>query len=200
MYFNDLATTVSVFYSGYNSGRFSYTYVNDLNQDGVNADLIYLPRNTADLNFTDIVSGGNVLFTAARQREAFDQFVEENGLEKHRGEYLGRNDFLMPWLNRFDFRLMRDLMVGLKGSQKLQFSLDIFNIGNLINKNWGIEKTLNNAQQLLNVTDVTPDGVPTFTMRTITENGVTVLPTTPFRNISTNSTTWNMQIGLRFIF
>lgn len=200
-YYNKLATTVSLFYSGFNSGRFSYTYASDLNKDGVNADLLYLPVNTSSMNFANIMSSGNVLYTAAQQREAFDKFVKENGLEKYRGEYLGRNAFLMPWLNRFDFKLLRDLMVGLgSNNSSLQLSLDILNIGNMINKNWGIAKTLNNAQQLLNVSNVTADGVPTFTMRTITQDGQTVLPTSPFRNVSTNSTTWNMQVGLRFNF
>ena len=200
-YYNNLGTTVSLFYSGNNTGRFSYTYVTDLNKDGVNADLLYLPVNTSSLNFANIVSGGNVLYTAAQQREAFDKYVSENGLEKYRGEYLGRNAFLMPWLNRFDFKLLRDLMVGLgSNNSSLQLSLDILNIGNMVNKNWGVAQTLNNAQQLLNVSSVTADGVPTFTMRTITQDGQTVLPTTPFRNVSTNSTTWSMQVGLRFNF
>ena len=199
-YYNNLATTFSLFYNGAHSGRFSYTYNSDLNRDGINADLLYLPQNSSSLTFANLTAGG-VTYTPAQQREAFDKFVEANGLDKYRGQYLPRNAFLMPWRDRFDFRMLRDLMVGLgKDSRSLQLSLDILNIGNMVNKNWGVAQTFNNAQRLLNVASVTPDGVPTFRMNTIVDNGQTVLPTTPFRNVSTNSTTWSMQIGLRYNF
>jgi hypothetical protein len=199
-YLGHLTTTVSLFYNGAHTGRFSYIYSNDFNNDGINADLIYLPRNTSSLNFVEFTSGG-VTFTPEQQRAAFDQFVKENGLEKYRGQYLGRNAFLMPWLNRFDFRLLQDLFTNI-GNQRhsLQFSLDMFNIGNFLNRNWGIEKTFNNAESLLNVANITTDGVPSFRMNTVTEDGNTILPVTPFRNVGGISTTWSMQIGLRYNF
>ncbi|QCR25229.1 cell envelope biogenesis protein OmpA [Pontibacter sp. SGAir0037] len=201
-YFNHLATTVSVFYNGSHQGRFSYTYQNDFNNDGINADLLYIPNNSANLNFVDIVSNGNVIFTAEQQRQAFDNFINNDSyLSTRRGQYAERNGALMPWLNRFDVRVLQDLFMNVGGKRNtIQLSADIMNIGNLINSGWGIRQTFNNGQTLLNSSYNATTGVRSFTMRTITENGETVLPTSPFRDVTTTATTWYAQLGLRYIF
>ncbi|GGZ21057.1 cell envelope biogenesis protein OmpA [Echinicola pacifica] len=191
-YSNFAATTVGVYYSGSHQGRFSYYYGDDINNDGINADLIFLPNNTDDLPLVD----GD--FTVAEQKAAFDAFVSENGLEKYRGEYLPRNGFLMPWLNRWDVRILQDLFTEI-GSHKhtLQLSVDIVNVGNLLSKNWGVQQQLNGAENLLNLASDTPaSGIPALTVQTTSDE----LVTTPFRNQSSYSTTWGMQVGLRYIF
>src|SRR5690606_25444670 len=152
-YANALATTVGVYYNGSHQGRFSYIYGNDINGDGINADLIYLPKNTSDLPFVDIVNrddAGNiieVLFTPEQQRAALNAFIAENGLEDYSGGYLPRNEFVTPWLNRFDVRVLQDIFTDIGNRRNtLQLSVDIINFGNLLNKEWGIQQNLNGAQ------------------------------------------------------
>lgn len=201
-YLNHLSTTVSIFYNGSHQGRFSYVYTNDFNKDGINSDLIYVPANDSEINFADIVVDGNVTFTAAQQLAAFNAYVDNDEyLSTRRGQYAERNSNLIPWLNRFDFRVLQDVYTKI-GERKntLQLSLDILNVGNMLNSNWGIRQTLNNAQNLLTPVSVSETGVPTFRMNTISQDGATVLPTTPFRDLTAISTTWSMQIGLRYIF
>lgn len=212
-YANHLATTIGVYYNGASQGRFSYTYYSDLNRDGQNADLIYLPKNLSSLTFVDRVDAdGKVLFTAAQQTEALEKFVKENGLEKYKGKYLPRNGFLMPWLNRVDVKVLQDIFTNLGGRKNsLQLSLDVINFGNLLNKGWGIQKRLNNSQLLygnkmvpgvkdgkpvLNTASTPATGIPEFNMNVV--NGD--LPTTPFQNVSTLGTTWQMQLGVRYTF
>lgn len=213
-YANALATTVGVVYSGAHQGRFSYTYTSDINRDGIVADLIYLPKDLNTLNFADRVNAnGEVLFTAEEQRNALQEYVDQNGLAKYQGSYLPRNGFLMPWLNRFDIRILQDIYKNI-GAKKhtLQLSLDVINVGNLLSKNWGIQNTLNNAiyllgnqqvagvngdgEPVLNTVATPASGIPTFNMNLV--NGA--LPTTPFQNASTTATTWQMQLGVRYIF
>ena len=43
-YANNFATTLSLVYQGYQTGRWSYTYSNDLNGDGNSSDLMYVPN------------------------------------------------------------------------------------------------------------------------------------------------------------
>lgn len=197
-------TTISVYYNGTSEGRFSYTYNGDFNGDGVNSDLIFLPKNTSDLTFVDITTGSEpdqtILFTAAEQASAFDNYISNNGLEKYRGQYLKRNNILMPWLNRFDIRVNQGLFAGLGGGRNnLQLSVDIINFGNLLNKHWGIQKAVNNAQTLL--VPVTKSATtPTFQMATIDEDGQKLLPSSPFRSLASYSSTWKMQVGMRFSF
>src|SRR5690606_30467082 len=166
--------------------------------DGINADLLYLPKNTADVPFVDIVSDGEVIHTARDQRAALDAFIAENDLEKYRGGYVPRNAFLMPWLNRFDVRLLRDIFTDI-GSRRntLQLSVDVITFGNLLNKEWGGQQNLNGAQNLLSRTSATPEsGVPSLVMNRISGE----FPLTTFQNASNFNTTWSMQVSLRYIF
>src|SRR5690606_25261574 len=50
-YANALATTIGLYYNGSHQGRFSYVYDDDVNNDGISADLVYLPKNTDDVPF-----------------------------------------------------------------------------------------------------------------------------------------------------
>ncbi|MCH7397420.1 carboxypeptidase regulatory-like domain-containing protein [Belliella sp. DSM 107340] len=201
-YLNHASTTFSIFYNGAHQGRFSYRYTNDINGDGINSDLLYVPANDSEINFADIVIDGQVRFTAAQQLEAFNEFVDNDPhLSKRRGQYAERNGNLIPWLNRFDIRILQDLYTNI-GSRKntLQLSLDIMNFGNMLNSDWGIATGFNNAQNLLVPAGIQQNGPSTFRMTTVTEDGQLALPKTPFRDITTIGTTWNMQIGLRYIF
>jgi hypothetical protein len=207
-YLNHLATTLSLFYEGAHQGRFAYTTRGDLNRDGVSLDLLYIPSTSEELNFVDNVdSDGNVLFTAQEQREAYERFVNNSdALKDSRGGYVERNNGLMPWLNRFDFRLLQDAFTNIGNTRNtLQLSLDIQNIGNLFNSDWGVAQQLNGGSTwnypLLSVRNVTPEGVPSFNMITVRdENGDTIMPDTPFRDDFRVNTTWRMQLGLRYIF
>lgn len=212
-YANALATTVGVYYNGSHQGRFSYVYYSDFNNDGINNDLIYLPKDLNSLGFVDRVDiDGNLVYTAEEQRNALAEFVSENGLSKYQGKYLQRNGFLMPWLNRFDVRVLQDIFTNIGPRRNtLQLSLDVINFGNLLSKDWGIQSRLSNAQLLYGnhmhtvqrngrasyeASSTPASGVPTFNMNDI--NGA--LPTTPFQNVSTLGTTWQMQLGIRYIF
>ncbi|MBD8488598.1 TonB-dependent receptor [Echinicola sp. CAU 1574] len=191
-YAKALATTIGLYYSGSHQGRFSYTYSDDINNDGINADLVYLPRDSDDLPLVDSD------FSVAEQRAALDAFIEENGLDKYRGEYLPRNAFLLPWLNRWDIRVMQDIFTNIgERRSTLQLSLDIVNVGNLLNSDWGVQDQLNGAENLFNLANDTPEsGIPSLTLQEVSGE----LPTTPFRNASGFSTTWSMQLGLRLLF
>ncbi len=205
-YLKHLATTITLYYNGANRGRFSYTYNGDLNGDGISADLLYVPNSASELNFANLTVGTGssaVTFTAEQQREAFDKYINSvEVLRNSKGGYVDRNAGIIPWVNNFDFRLLQDIFTNIgKQRHTLQFSLDIMNVGNLLNKNWGIQQELiTGSNNVLRRASVTADGVPTFTMNTVSVNRQTILPTTPFRNVTTTSTTWSMQFGLRYLF
>ncbi|MDD2512605.1 MAG: carboxypeptidase regulatory-like domain-containing protein [Proteiniphilum sp.] len=219
-YARNFASTFSLFYNGANQGRFAYTYSNDFNQDGVSMDLLYVPENVSELKFADILNKeGEVIFTAAQQAAAFDSFVESHKVLKDaRGGYVKRNAGLMPWLNRWDFKFMQDFYIHTGGkTHNFQMTLDILNVGNLLNKDWGLLKDLNLGNNYAygilkreevwnskkNRWDPVPvvNGVPTVQMNTVrNEEGKTVLPTSPFRDRFSFGSTWSMQVGLRYIF
>ncbi len=203
-YANHLATTVSLYYDGSHQGRYTYAYTGDINRDGISGDLLYVPNNVNNLTFaTELTnSSGDVTYSATveEQRAALEAYISgDKYLSSRRGQYAERNGGLMPWLNRWDARILQDLFVNAGGRRhSLQVSLDIQNIGNLLNADWGIGKRLTGQQNPLNVVSVSPEGVPTFTVNKV--GGVFVSPDQITSNLSTVSTTWSMLLGLRYIF
>ncbi|MFD2522074.1 TonB-dependent receptor [Emticicia soli] len=199
-YAKHLATTVSLFYQGSNQGRVSYVYNGDLNGDGINgADLLYVPANASEIIFEDIVASGSVKYTAQQQSAAFFELVDNDKyLSKRKGQYVERNAGLMPWVNRFDFRLLQDFHINVKGQKNtLQLSVDVLNIGNLLNSKWGnrYRQVVSNGA-ILRYTKLNASGQPMFQMA---ETGGK-LRTDTFELNPSASNTWGAQIGLRYIF
>jgi len=178
-------TTASDFTSDY---RFSYTYSGDINGDGSRInDLIYIPTDEElDAQNFDGDDGGQL------QREAFRDFIEQDPYMKdHRGEYMEKYAILAPWYSQWDFRLLQDykFMIG-ERTQRIQFSLDILNIGNLINSNWGVKQLPVNTQPI--GVSVDGDGVPTYSFDTDLKN--------TFSNDFSLDSRWQARLGLRYIF
>lgn len=194
-----MSTEIGLFYTGYTAGTYSYVYTTDMNGDGINNDLIYIPATKDELKFVD-----NGTFTAEAQQQAFWNFVNQDKyLSKHKGEYADANAARMPWLNRFDLHLAQNFNVGaLRGSKRsnetLQLSLDIMNVGNLINSSWGVMRTpsaCNNAK-ILEYKGTDADGYPQFTMAQNNEG----LVSKTFDMDKSNSNCWYLQLGVKLIF
>lgn len=200
-YLKHLATTVSVFYSGYIAGNFSYKYTTDFNNDGVNSDLMYIPKNASEITFEDFyykVNGVDVLkYTAAQQATAFWAYVDQDKyLSKHLGEYAERNGAFYPWYNRFDVKILQDIFIDVAGKKNtLQISCDILNAANLFNSEWGVAKRLLVSNGALLTSRVVSNNV----LYKLAESSG-ALPTKTFDNTMTTYSTWGIQIGLRYIF
>lgn len=218
-YFKHLATTVSLFYEGSISGRFSYTYTNDFNRDGQTNDLIYIPKDPSEITFVDQTYGSGasaVTYTAKQQSDIFFRYIEQDKyLSSRRGQYAERNGGKMPWRNQVDVKLVQDIFTGIGGKRNtLQFTLDIFNFGNLLNKEWSIFKLVNAPAILAprNTTGSVTSASTGTTYGMYNANGTNKpvfslaqgqgsLPvTTTFRDNNSITSTFFMQFGLRYIF
>ncbi|MDO8794352.1 MAG: carboxypeptidase regulatory-like domain-containing protein [Vicinamibacterales bacterium] len=137
-YFEIGGTSISVFWEARNGSNTSYIFAADANGDGANGDLIYIPRNTSEMNFVTFTAGGNT-FTAVQQAAAFESYIaQDNYLSAHRGEYAQRGAVFLPFLKRADLSLTQDVFRNIKGKRNAgQFRIDITNVGNLLNSNWG---------------------------------------------------------------
>ncbi|MBC5993623.1 TonB-dependent receptor [Pontibacter cellulosilyticus] len=204
-YFRHLGTTVSLFYEGSTQGRFSYVYSNDFNRDGQNGDLIYIPRDASEITFVPLTVGSGATaktYTAKEQSDLFFAYIEQDDyLRSRKGQYAERNGALMPWRNQFDFKLLQDVFTNIGGKRNtLQFSVDIFNVGNFINSDWGVFRTVNASSILTptNVSSLNANGTTVPTFRLATFGGEPV--TTTFSDNRSISSTYYMQFGLRYIF
>jgi outer membrane receptor protein involved in Fe transport len=204
-YFKHLATTISLVYHGSIDGRFSYTYSGDFNRDGVNGnDLIYIPKNPSDITFVSKTYSNGVTYTPQQQSDLFFSYISQDKyLSKHMGQYAERNGGQYPWRNEVDVKFLQDLFVNLgKYRNTIQFSLDIFNFGNLLNSNWGKSRIVNTPSVLTvtNISSYSPGGTtkPTFTLTQDPVSGGPVTQT--FRDNVSIFSTYYMQFGLRYLF
>ena len=203
-YLKHLATTIAFVYQGSVDYRFSYVYNGDFNRDGTNAnDLIYIPSasEVSSMLFNSQTVNG-IVYDQAAQRNLFEAYVQQDKyLRTHRGQYAERNGAQAPWRNQFDVKFMQDLfMKAGKYRNTLQFTVDIFNAGNLINNSWGKQKFTNGTSilSITNANSLVPGGavLPIFTLAQ--DRGQMITRT--FRDRVDVNSTYSVQLGLRYIF
>ncbi len=205
-YFGNLATSFSLFYEGSQQGRFSYTYSTDFNRDGqAGNDLIYIP-NPGELtaaSFVAIPAGTNgykQAYTSQQQLDIFEAYIaQDKYLNNHRGQFAERNAATSPWRNQFDFRLTQEIFKNFGNTKNsFQFTVDIFNVGNLLNRKWGNVNFVNSANILVpqNVGAINNGTRPTF--RINASQGDITRET--FGTSQTILSTYYMQFGVRYNF
>lgn len=199
-YLKHLATTISLFYQGSIDGRFSYVYNGDFNRDGVSGnDLIYIPTATevTQMLFTSQTING-VVYDQTAQRNLFEAYVtQDKYMRTHRGKYAERNGLQTPWRNQLDAKFIQDIFVKAgKSRNTLQFTIDVFNFGNMLNPSWGKVKSVNAASILLPSTITSLTTAPSF--RLASSQGQIVTRT--FRDVISTASTYSVQFGFRYLF
>jgi hypothetical protein len=197
-YGNNFASTFSIYYEGLTGSPYSYVYndYGDLNGEGENAgNLIYVPANSGEIIFT-----GTPEEQAAQWADLDDFIKNDDYLKDRRGSYAERNGARLPFESILDFKFMQDFYIT-AGSNKhtLQLTFDIFNVLNLLNKEWGVMRFVtNDAYQLVDfegyVEDERGDWTPQFSFEKPSGNIYNV------DDSGVRSSRWQGQIGVRYIF
>lgn len=175
-------TTISTFFEYAQGGRFNYIYGGDINNDGSGInDLLYIPT-ASELN--------QMNFSGAGQAAAFESFIQQDDyLSENRGKYAERYAGLAPWRGSWDVKVLQDIKINDKN--KFQLSIDVLNLGNLLNSNWGVVDVQAFDQVLgVNVDAVT--NTPTFTYDANQQN--------TFTANTFEQSRWRAQVGVRYIF
>lgn len=155
-YFSFGATTASLFLENRTINNTSYSFSGDLNGDGgTSNDLIYIPRDVSEMNFETytLPASGTlpaVTFTGAEQAAAWEAFIQQDKyLSANRGKYAERGAVFLPRVTRADFSLAQEIFGNVSGQRNaLQLRLDFLNVGNLLNKEWGLGQRLVTNQPL----------------------------------------------------
>jgi hypothetical protein len=182
------ATTISTFFEYAQGGRFNYIYGGDINNDGSGTnDLIYIPTTT-EIN--------SMAFSGAGQGAAFDAFISQDDyLKERRGQYAERYGALSPWRGKWDLKVIQDYNFKVSSTSNrtntIQFSIDVLNLSNLINSNWGLVQVPTSIQPIgVSLDQVTK--IPTYTF-----NGT---QTKTFNYDASLLSRWQAQFGVRYIF
>ncbi len=193
-----VAIQFSLFYEGRNQGRFSYTYAQDMNGDGISGnDLMYIPKNTSEMKFENYAING-VTQTQAMQQAAFENYISQDKyLAGRRGEYAERNGVLMPTINKFDISAMVELFRNMgKQRHTIQLRADIFNVGNLLNPNSGVGYVVNTSSPLSFRGVDNTTNLPVFRMAAVSNN----INYSTYRKGTSITDVWQAQFGIRYIF
>ena len=200
-YFKLGATSVSLFTEGRTQGNTSYTFSSDANGDGASNDLIYIPKNTSEMNFQQYTATVNkvpVTFSVAQQVAAWEAYIQQDEyLSAHRGEYAARNAVFLPVQFHSDLGVTQELFA-MGGGKRNTFSLrfDILNLDNLLNRNWGAGQRLVQSQPLV-PKGADASGALQYNLRNI---GTDLLPPATYQNTIGLADVWRMQLGLRYTF
>ena len=195
-YLNEKASTTFGFtYSAAPAGRFSYTYSGDMNGDNQTAnDLIFIPRSQSDIMMKDLGT-----YTASQQWADLDKYITQDSyLNSRRGQYAERNGAELPWSANFDFKVIQDFYIKVGGHKNtLQFTLDVFNFGNYVTPQWGLNQSTLRAGLISYTGNDAATGKPVFQFPY--RSGTTPLAETFQRSFGLGSR-WQAQFGVRYIF
>ncbi len=181
-------------FAGAGGSRYSFVYSGDVNGDGQGGnDLIFIPKSQSDIILRDFVDGNGATVTAADQWSRLDRFIKQDDyLSSHRGEIAERFGAVNPWYSDIDLRILQDLsfMAGTK-KHTLQFNLDILNVANLLNSDWGVRKVASPAATSpLRLVEFDQSGAPVFNF---------IGPDKTFIDDPGLNSRWQIQVGLRYM-
>lgn len=193
------STSVGIFFNAQSGAPFTYMVNGDLNGDGARGnDQAYIPASQSEILFGELDANRNpVQFDQATQNEMWgelDAFIERNDyLSENRGTIAGRNAARTPWTALMDVRFLQEFKIKTgKNINRLQFTLDIENFANFLNRDWGRQYFVNfDTYNLLNYVGRDADsGRPIYSFSDQEQ---------PWE-ISNSGSIWRMQFGVRYLF
>jgi len=182
-----LGFNAGLIYVGQSGLPYTWTVSGDVNADGISGnDLAFIPANADQITLQD-----------PEQFEALNNFVNgQECLRNARGGFVQRGSCRNPWQNILDMRLGWNSPEWIKG-QHLELQMDIFNVLNLINSDWGLfkqEASFENhpAQFLRAVGYDAENNRPIYSFTEPASVQTVVMSPTLSR--------WRIQVGARYVF
>ena len=197
----NLLSSVGLVYEGAPNYTTSYYVSGDVNNDGITYnDLMFIPKDPSQIK---LVNGS----TATDKRDQttlwnqLNTFISNNPyLSKHRGEFAERNAYVLPWTHKLDLNFTQDIrFTSGKNKHTIRLTADIYNLTNLLNKDWGVFYVPTTTTPLV-LTGIDTDGktpIYRFPFLDATKQAPQTRAYTPSSSIASR---WQLQIGVRYLF
>ncbi len=209
-YAKNYATSIGFVFEAAPNGVGSYTYQGDLlnASTGGNSSLIYIPKNQADIVLVPVNTGGGTITdtrTPAQMWNQLNNFIQQDPyMSTHRGQIAERNAAILPWFKHLDFNVTQDFYLKSgKNRHTLRFTFDIINVGNFLNKNWGVAKTFS-ATSFLKFEGIAPTGDPNAgkpRYSFLYQDAANQIPyVNSYQDNFGTFSRWQGQIGIRYLF
>jgi hypothetical protein len=181
-------TNVMLLYNGYSGEHYSLTYAKgkvDENGDTYKGNsLIYIPTEG---------EMGSMLWADETSAAAFNDYIKgDKYLSANRGKFAERNSHSLPFVHRLDLHIAQSFYFSKSSSRRVEVSLDVLNLSNLISRSWGmVYRTSNWTLSPVTITELQKvDGgyrpVYKFNGSEYTTNDI--------------ASRWHMQIGVKVVF
>ncbi|MDQ3057841.1 MAG: Oar protein, partial [Pseudomonadota bacterium] len=203
-FFGDYDTQVGLFYEGRSGRPYSYIFAGDANGDNRTFnDLFFVPR-PGDVQFGTLSTTGVFTANPALEQAFFNWLGTQEELGFYAGSYAPENAFRAGWVNSFDLRISQDLP-GFFSGHKSKIYMDIQNVGNLLNDDWGhiIDYGFNASHAVATLIGINPaTGKYVYGPRSGSEFGQVAAKGIPTNSDSqTNGISqWSMQVGFKYEF
>ncbi len=199
------STSLGLIWEVANNGAVSYTVSGDPNNDGATNDLMYIPRNANELELVkDFAADPR---SASQIWAQLNNFISQDSyLNLHRGQFAQRNGVIMPYFSRFDVHIAQDFFVNVgKTKHTIEVTADIINVGNLINRNWGLYQTTYTGATFGSVSVLAYKGFDATTGKPMYSfpylDKTNMIPVTKsFIYDTSQFSRYQAQIGIRYIF
>ena len=181
-------TNVMLLFNGYSGEHYSLTYGKgkvDVNGDSYRGNsLIYIPTSD-EMN--------TMLWADDTSKEAFNAYIESDKyLLSHRGQFAERNSHSLPFESHIDLHFGQSFYFDKTSSRRVELTLDIINLGNLLCRNWGLSYRTSNWT----LSPITVDALEA------TENGYRPVYRFTGADYTMDDITsrWHMQLGVKVVF
>ena len=204
-YAKNVASTVGLIFEASNNGAISYITSGDPNGDGATNDLMYIPKNKGDI--TLVPNDAKDLRTPDQLYTQLNNFINQDSyLSAHRGQFAQRNGAILPTYKRLDLHFAQDFFINAgKTKNTLEFTFDVINITNLLNREWGLYQVSysgfnNGATTVLKyIGNDAVTGKATYSFPYLDATNL-VPVTSSFKNDISIASRFQAQIGVRYIF
>ena len=186
-YLSGLQSTFTVSYEAGSGQRYSFTMNEsaDFNNDGRTGNsLMYVPTQEEI---------GMMNWSKPGDAAGFERFIRDDSyLSSHRGQWSERNAGIAPFEHHFDLQFAQDFFYDKEHGRKLQFTVDMLNFTNLLNREWGLNYNATSSLKVLDVKSINTDAQG---------NATPVYHYNPQSiNYSDFYSRWRLQIGFRLTF
>ncbi|MBS0470600.1 MAG: TonB-dependent receptor [Proteobacteria bacterium] len=193
--FDELETRLNLFAQRMSGQHFSYVFNGNPFGAGTltGRSLVYVPAVDPATGMVTALSDPNVTYAGGFDLAGFNTMLRQTGLIKYAGHIAPRNSGDSPWSTLVNMGVEQELPSVFEG-HRLVASLDIFNLGNLINKDWGKYATPNFYQAYNTINASIVGGkyqYNSFSSNSTIQSNIRERPIT---------STYQIQIGIRYEF
>jgi hypothetical protein len=196
----NLLSSVGLVYEGAPNYTTSYTVSGDVNNDGQNNDLMFVPKDASQIK----LENGSIAADKRDQATLWNQlntFIENNPyLSTRRGQFAERNAYVLPWTHKLDLNFTQDIkFTSGKNKHTIRLTADIYNFTNLLNKDWGVFYVPTTTAPLV-LKGIDTDGKTPIYRFPFLDPTKQIPQSRPYTPSSSIGSRWQLQIGVRYLF